>query len=173
MLLALKKTARPTLFGPLTHAIGKRLDHCDYSHGEILFKTGHSGSAVMGHGVRFKLIEYTRDAWDFWTLPDELEPAAHAWFCRHKGAGYDYLYMARFGTPIIGESHSRYGCMEAIMASLGCSEAYRYGPGGGLAFCRDVFKSKLITDDVSYLHFKGDQDESFASEIPTVFSDYP
>lgn len=144
MYLVLKKTARPTLFGPLTHAIGKRLDRAEHSHGELLFKTGWSGSSVMGQGVRFKRIAYTPGAWDFYTLPDALEPAAHGWMHTHNGEPYDNGYMMRFGFPLVGESPTKWGCMEAICAALGWRASWRYGPGGFLNRCQDIYGSELV-----------------------------
>mgnify|MGYP000928025953 CR=1 FL=1 len=144
MHLVLKKTARPTLFGPITHYVGKRLDNSDYSHGELLFKTGWSGSSVMGQGVRFKRINYTAGAWDFYTLPDALEPMAHACFSLHNGEPYDNGYMLRFGIPIFKESPTKWGCIEIICTALGWSDTWRYGPGGCLSRCKDMYGSKLV-----------------------------
>lgn len=161
MYAALKKTARPTLFGPLTHAVGKRLDCADHSHGELLFRTGWSASSVIGEGVRFKRIVYNPTAWDFYTLPDELEPAAHAFCSYHQGEDYDRGYMLRFGMPLVNEHPSKWGCIELMGAACGWTDPWRYGPGGYLARCIDVYGSKLVRLDDPFL----------LSVFPPVFED--
>lgn len=146
MRLALKKTARPTLMGQLAHAIGKRLDHTLYSHGELVFSDRRSASSVIGTGVRFKDIPYdTPGAWDFFTLPSFKEPSARAWFEAHEGEPYDYFYMARFGVPLLSESLERWGCIEAIGAALGWRETWRLGPGGLLSRVRDHFNAEKVS----------------------------
>lgn len=137
MRLAFKKTARPTVFGPIAHAIGKTMDASIYSHVELVFRTGSSGSSCYGEGVRFKDIQFVEGAWDFYTLPDELEPVAHRWYSTHLGEGYDNLGVLRFGCSFLRESPSKWFCTEAHAAALGWSEPWRYGPGGFLARCKD------------------------------------
>lgn len=144
MKLALKKTPRPGLFGPLSHRVACHLDHSPYSHGELVFKTGKSASSVIGEGVRFKDIKYSSGAWDFFTLPDELEPAAHAWFMRHVGAPYDHMGMFRFGFGVLPQSPTRWFCTEAISASLGWSKPHIYGPDGVRARCVDIYGSVMV-----------------------------
>ncbi len=145
MRLALKKTARPTLFGPITHFVGQRLDHTIYSHCEIVFTNHLSASSVIGEGVRFKDIRYQHPgAWDFWTLPDEIELDAYRWFKEHAGEPYDYMGMLRFGLSILGESPRRWSCTEAFGAAVGWREPWRLGPGGVLARCQDEFSSVMV-----------------------------
>jgi hypothetical protein len=153
MYLALKKTPRPTLLGPITHCIGKFLDKSPYSHGELVFRDGWCASSVMGYGVRFKRIDFAEGAWDFFSLPDELEPKARAWFLQNSGCRYDYLYMLRFGCTLLSQSLSRWGCFEAIGAALGWTGSWRYGPGGTLARCIDQYGSKRISN-VERIHIQ-------------------
>lgn len=147
MHFALKKTARPTLAGPITHAIGKRLDHAEHSHGEIIFSDGMSASSVIGEGVRFKRIIYDPTAWDFFTLPNELEKPVLSWYVDHWGEPYDYLYMLRFGLPLLKEIAGKWGCIESMGAAKGWTQPYRYGPGGYLARCKDQYGSRQVCYD--------------------------
>lgn len=143
--LALKKTARPTLWGPLTHAIGKRLDHGPYSHAELILPNGMSGSSVMGEGVRIKAIQYSSaDAWDFFEVPRHMGPNAHKWFAAHAGERYDYGAMARFWWGVVAEERGRWTCCEAIGAALGWSRPWPYGPSGMLARLQDHYAARQV-----------------------------
>lgn len=146
MRLALKKTARDKPWGPLVHAIGRRLDHSPYSHAELILPNGLSGSSVMGEGVRIKAIAYSggTQAWDFFQLPRHLGPNAHQWFARHAGQGYDYSAMARFWWGVIAQERGRWTCCEAIGAALGWQETWRYGPGGLLARLQDHYAVQQV-----------------------------
>lgn len=144
--VALKKTARPTLWGPLTHAIGKRLDHGPYSHAELILPNGLSGSSVMGEGVRIKRITYSGGAaaWDFFELPPSMGPRAHRWFADHTGQGYDYAAMARFWWGFISEDKERWTCTEAIGSALGWSRPAPYSPSGLLARLQDHYAARQV-----------------------------
>lgn len=143
--LALKKTARPTLWGPVSHAIGKRLDHGPYSHCELVLDNGMSASSVMGEGVRLKKIQYrSAGAWDFFQLPFFLAPRAHKWFYEHVGERYDYGAMARFWWGVVHEENGRWTCTEAVGTALGWSRAFPYSPSALLARLQDTYAVKQV-----------------------------
>ncbi|KQP02442.1 hypothetical protein [Pseudorhodoferax sp. Leaf265] len=146
MRLALKKTARPTLFGPVSHVIGKRLDHGPYSHVELILPNGLSASAVMGEGVRIKAITYSggSEAWDFYELPGALGARAHRWFTDHDGEGYDYGAMVRFWWGVVAEERGRWTCCEAVGAALGWSRPWPYSPSGLLARAVDHYAARKV-----------------------------
>jgi hypothetical protein len=101
-----------------------------YSHVELVFDDGQAASSsAMDGGVRFKAIDFDPALWDFVDLPAALAPAARTWFNAHGGQGYDYLGNAHFVlAPIEGEKR-RWFCSEAVAASLGMSEPWRFDPG--------------------------------------------
>ena len=100
-----------------------------YSHCELVFSTGQSASAsFMDKGVRFKDIDYTSGDWDFIELPDELEPAAYAWFLQHEGDQYDLMGNFRFVVSAVSDDDQRWFCSEAIAAALGFADAFRFEP---------------------------------------------
>lgn len=100
-----------------------------YSHCELVFYDGISASAsFIDHGVRFKLIEFDRDHWDFIDLPDELEEDARLWFEKHDGYGYDVFGNIRFLLWAVPEQRDKFFCSEAIAKSLGLTQAWRYDP---------------------------------------------
>jgi hypothetical protein len=146
MRLALKKTARPTLFGPVSHAIGKRLDHGPYSHCELVLDNGMSASSVMGEGVRMKEIKYSGgiEAWDFFQLPGSLGPRAHKWFHQHAGERYDYGAMVRFWWGVVHEENGRWTCTEAVGTALGWTRAFPYSPSALLARLQDTYAVQQV-----------------------------
>ena len=106
-----------------------------YSHCEVVFTSGISASSsYLDGGVRFKNITYTSpDKWDFIDIPDPtgtIEDSALTWFLNHQGQPYDLMGNLRFLSNVFRDSNDKWFCSEAVMASLGFTEAYRYGPSG-------------------------------------------
>lgn len=146
MRLALLKAPLPGLRHQLAHRLGTAIDHSQYSHSNLVFSGGKSGSAWADGGVQIREVEYDPALWDFYTLPSALEPKAHAWFSWNTGAGYDRFGVLRFGLSLLQQSPGRYFCHEAIAAALGWSDAWRYGPGLLLARCTDHLGSVPCAD---------------------------
>ena len=78
MKAAFYKATRPGLQGLYSRA-ARAVDRGPYSHCELVFSDGLSGSAsYIDGGVRLKRIDFDPEHWDFIELPAHLEPAARA-----------------------------------------------------------------------------------------------
>nr|WP_296020816.1 hypothetical protein [uncultured Acidovorax sp.] len=136
---AFYKATRPGLQGLYSRAV-RIIDHGPYSHCELVFSDGMSGSAsFIDGGVRLKAIDYKPWHWDFLPLPLELEPYARDWFERNAGAPYDLRGNVRFVLPFIGHSAGGWFCSEAFGAALRWQEPERYGPNGAAAMVRTMY----------------------------------
>lgn len=130
MRLALYKGTRPGWEGLYSRLV-RWLDGGEYSHCELVFGDGvSSSSSYIDGGVRFKLIDYRPEHWDFIELAPHLEDTARDWFRSHVGQPYDLWGNVRFAFGFARESKGAWFCSEAVMAALGFKEAYRYGPSG-------------------------------------------
>ena len=130
MRLALYKGTRPGWQGLYSRLV-RWLDGGLYSHCELVFADGVSASSsYIDDGVRFKLIDYRPEHWDFIDLPASLEDSARDWFRSHSRQPYDLWGNVRFAFGFARESKGAWFCSEAVMAALGFKEAYRYGPSG-------------------------------------------
>lgn len=152
MHLAVLKKPLPGLRQYAAHHIGAAMDHSKYSHSNILFSNGQSGSSWVDGGVQIKHIDYDMDLWDFWSLPKHLEPKTHAWYRFHDGMPYDRKGVLRFSTPLFKESQRAYFCHEAHASAWGWLEPWRYGPGLLVAGCRDRYSSVLVQDPFTQVY---------------------
>ncbi|MFZ6773021.1 hypothetical protein ACO0LB_09945 [Undibacterium sp. SXout7W] len=110
-----------------------------YSHVEILFTDGLcASSSFMDGGVRFKHIDLDIKKWEFITVPDELEPAARAWFEQHQGQKYDVLGNVHFILSIVVGEKRKWFCSEAVAAALGIREPWRFDPNRLAAILRSM-----------------------------------
>lgn len=127
---AFYRGTRPGLAG-IYNRLVRWIDRGPYSHCEMIFSDGLAASASwMDSGVRFKVIEFDPEHWDFIDLPLEKEAAAREWFRDHLGEGYDLLGNLRFLFGWIKESVDRWFCSEAFAAALGMGDPWRHGPDG-------------------------------------------
>lgn len=145
LVLALYKGTKPGIPG-LQNRLGRLLDRGPYSHTELIFSNRLSASSsFMDGGVRTKDIGYSSvGCWDFLPLPIRLEERAKTWFLEHDGLKYDILGNIRFATGFAKDHPTKWFCSEADMASLGFSEAFRYGPSGAATVLMDVFNTSMI-----------------------------
>jgi len=142
MQVAFYKAVRPGLQGLYSRAV-QLVDRGPYSHCELIFSDGMSGSAsYIDGGVRLKWIDYNSSHWDFLELPDWLEPKARAWFEAHEGDGYDLLGNLRFVFWLVREGKSGWFCNEAVATALGFKEAWRLGPNGFYATLASLQNNK-------------------------------
>ena len=103
-------------------------DNGKYSHVEIIFSDGLSGSSsFMDGGVRLKKIEYDPEKWDFVEL-DINELKARTWFENHQGCKYDIIGNLRFLIDFLPDNNDKFFCSEAIAESFGYSDSWRYSP---------------------------------------------
>ena len=101
-----------------------------YSHVELVFSSGHcASSSYMDGGVRFKVIDFDPDLWEFVELPKCLEKAAFQWFIDHRGQPYDLLGNLHFVVAPVGDNKRKWFCSEAVAAALGILDSSRYDPG--------------------------------------------
>lgn len=143
MQAAFYKGTRPGLNGMYSRAV-RLVDRGPYSHCEVVFSKGLSGSASwVDGGVRLKSIDYRQhpENWDFFPLPGHLEAKVWEWFCTHAGEGYDLPGNLRFVSWMVRESPSNWFCSEAYCTSLGIPEPWRFGPNGAASLTRFLFPS--------------------------------
>lgn len=139
MKAAFYKATRPGWQGIYSRAV-RVIDRGPYSHCELVFSDGMSGSAsYIDGGVRLKRIDYNPAHWDFIDLPDAAEPYARDWFERNSGAPYDLMGNLRFVLPWLADSQRGWFCSEAMAAALGWKEPWRYGPNGAAAMARTMY----------------------------------
>lgn len=130
MRAAFYKATRPGWQG-LYSRVARAVDRGPYSHCELVFSDGLSGSAsYIDGGVRLKRIDYDPEHWDFIELPAHLEPAARAWFEQHQGEPYDLPGNLRFVWWMVRDAPQGWFCSEAAAAALGLREPWRLGPNG-------------------------------------------
>lgn len=136
MRLALLRAPLPGWRYALAHKLGSALDHGPYSHGELVFSDKMTGSAWARGGVQLRRLpdsHYAADIWDFYSLPDRLEPTARRWFAENAGAGYDPIGCVRFAIGIVRQNADRWYCHEAIAESLGLADSWRKTGGAFVA----------------------------------------
>lgn len=99
-----------------------------YSHVEVLFSDGYSASASSRDGgIRFKKIKYNPERWDFVEV-DCPEQEVQLWFTLRAGEKYDYIGLLGFLWRPISGRDKLWFCSEAIAASLGYKDSWRYCP---------------------------------------------
>jgi hypothetical protein len=116
------------------------IDRGPYSHCELVFADGMSGSAsYIDGGVRLKRIDYDSDHWDVVDLPAnaQAEDYARSWFEFNQGAPYDLMGNVRFVLPWLSDSERGWFCSEAIAAERAGSGAAQRIPVAGT--CRLFF----------------------------------
>lgn len=137
--IAFYKGTRPGVAG-LYNRLGRLLDHGPYSHCELIFSDGMSGSAsFMDGGVRIKYIGYSSvDCWDFVDLPAQYEADARKWFEQHHGAAYDLMGNVNALLGFVPHSSDKWFCSESIAEALGLNEGWRYKPNGLAAVLKEL-----------------------------------
>jgi len=131
MRVAFYKGTRPKLQGVYNRGV-RAWTRSPYSHCEIIFSDGLSASSsYLDGGVRFKLIEYDPDHWDFLEIASVEaadERAVREWFMAHQGSRYDLMGNLGFVIGFFRDGSDKYSCAESIAAALGYTEAWRYSP---------------------------------------------
>ena len=126
--VALYKGTRPGLPGIYNRAV-RAWERGPYSHCEMIFSDGMAASSSFEDGgVRFKSIQFDTDRWDFISLPADQERRARYWFHDHESEGYNLMGNLNHIIGFISGSKDKSFCSESVAASLGISEAWRYGP---------------------------------------------
>jgi len=152
--VALYKGTRPGLLG-LYNRAGRFLDRGPYSHCEIVFSDGVSwSSSLIDGGVRSKQINYSIVGnWDFLPLGDTgeaIEERILDWFLSHEGDKYDVMGNIRFAFGMFRDSPHKWFCSEAVMAAIGYSQAYRYGPSGMVAILERLTGDRVVVVEDNY-----------------------
>lgn len=129
---AFYRATRPGPQGIYSRAV-RFIDRGPYSHCELVFTDGLSGSAsYIDGGVRLKRIDYDDEHWDLIDLPADPNAEAYArgWFEANAGAPYDLMGNVRFVLPFLPDSERGWFCSEAMAAALRLKEPWRLGPNG-------------------------------------------
>lgn len=143
MRAAFYKATRPGAQGIYSRLV-RLIDRGPYSHCELVFADGMSGSAsFIDGGVRLKRIDYGLDHWDMVDLPGnaQAEDYARSWFEFNQGAPYDLMGNVRFVLPWLSDSERGWFCSEAMAAALKLKEPWRFGPNGLAAVLRSGYQS--------------------------------
>ena len=136
--IAFYKGTRPGIAG-LYNRLGRRMDHGLYSHCELVFSNGMSGSSsFMDDGVRIKYIGYTSGDWDFVDLPEHLEPHAWSFFVQERGKKYDLMGNINAAFGWVSHSKDRWFCSEVIAAAFQLNDPWRYKPNGLYAVLKEL-----------------------------------
>jgi len=104
-----------------------------YSHCELLLESMGNGrylcasSSFMDGGVRLKVIELHPDRWDIVTISAAAQ-SAREWFYAHQGEGYDVLGLLGFVWRRTADDRGRWFCSEALAASMGYADPWRFDP---------------------------------------------
>ncbi len=107
-----------------------------YSHCEAVFDCQNAqgawlcaSSSKMDGGVRFKFIDLDGSSnWDILDVPSADEAACKAWFVEHVGLKYDVRGLFGFVWRRAEDDRSKFFCSEALAASIGIEEAWRFDP---------------------------------------------
>jgi len=123
-----------------------------YSHVEAMFESclfEHAqehlcaSSSFLDGGVRFKRIVLDPAKWDILDVPTLSGSQSRQWFNTHTGHPYDVLGLLSTSCPI---RHSRLAwfCNEAIGASAGLQEAWRFNPNSFARLCESLPGARWI-----------------------------
>ena len=123
-----------------------------YSHTEIIFSDGRSGSASFrDKGVRLKKIDYSKnpDRWDFLVPPEswrkhfdvQVEPGvyaasildtkeklARAYIVQRDGHKYDVGGLVGFVWQAMRNNQHKDFCSEVCVGALGYPDGWRFNP---------------------------------------------
>lgn len=110
-----------------------------YSHCEAILseRDGISecaSSSFLDGGVRIKRIRLNPDNWDIVETPWSAD-RSREWFESHLGAKYDLFGLVFFVLPW-RQSRRRYFCSEAVLASAGINDAWRFDTNALAAIAR-------------------------------------
>jgi hypothetical protein len=106
-----------------------------YSHAEVITKTDDAGryycysSTIKEHGVRGEWRVLPEAEWDFVDVDYDPDRVI-SWFEERikQGFGYDLAGLLGFVFRRDDYSKDKYFCSEAVAASIGIREAWRYDP---------------------------------------------
>ena len=116
-----------------------------FSHCEMIFSDGVSASSsFIDGGVRFKRIDYNPDHWEIIELPTEFEAEARAWFSKHEGQPYDLIGNLGFVLGPVKDSKGNWFCSEAVLASLGVEEPFKFSPSTAMPVIKSIAKTWSI-----------------------------
>jgi hypothetical protein len=118
-------------------------DRGPYSHCEITFSDGLSGSAsFLDGGVRLKYINFDPEHWDRFVIKAD-SAYARQWFYNNEDCAYDVWGDARFIVSRIAEDQSSYFCSEAFMAALKFNDSWRFTPNTAFAAIEPLIINRL------------------------------
>lgn len=129
MKLACYKGNRPGIAGLFNRAVRWWLGG-KYSHTELVFSDGYSGSSSwLDGGVRLKKIDFDPAKWDLFDIgTDAMEAFALHWFLTNQGAKFDLLGLLGFIWRRGTRDNGKWFCSASVAAALGYEESYRIDP---------------------------------------------
>lgn len=98
-----------------------------YSHVEIVIDGIWYSSSGMDGGVRAKKIDFDSSKWDIVHVECDHAQVVR-WFERNESKKYDYLGLFGFIFRVVEGDKDKYFCSEAVAASLGIIDPWRYCP---------------------------------------------
>ena len=99
-----------------------------YTHYEVIFSDKMcASSAFTNNKIHFKKIHLDPYKWDI-IFVDVDERRVRDWFDARAGLKYDLFGAMGLVLRVFGGSRNRYFCSEALMASLGYRDSWRYDP---------------------------------------------
>ncbi len=118
--------------------------HCEIAVGDapdgLLWCVSASG---MDGGVRSKVMRLDPLRWRLIPLPEGTAPRAIMFLEMHRGAGYDWLGVARFAAPVVirGEHPHRWFCSEVCARIMGLNDPWRFTPADLHIIAQTRFKT--------------------------------
>lgn len=104
-----------------------------YSHCEAVVAENPDGTvtcwsaSAMDKGVRSKTMVLNPENWDVLEINSSVAPV-QAWFAEREGAAYDNWGLVGFLFRPIKGAEGKFFCSEALAASLGYKDAWRFDP---------------------------------------------
>lgn len=109
---------------PYTHCVAI-LDDLENEHGNYLL-----GAASPDlNGVAIYEGSLPPELWDIIDVPNIDSKKAFRWFSDHTGEGYSYKTVINLVLPV-GHTKNSWFCDEAIAASAGMLDPWRFDPAG-------------------------------------------
>jgi hypothetical protein len=114
-----------------------------YSHCAVIFNTdpvtkvSQCADSNIGTGVAFYSEVLDPAEWDIINMSFYDSVKCKAWFTAHEGQGYDYTGLLGIISPV-GNEYKHWFCSEAVAASLGVKQPWRFDPNRLVVLLREM-----------------------------------
>ena len=105
---------------------------CDWSHVAVLWQIDAErgmalvSEATLAHGVQTHWRPWAPWMWDLWELAGISDEPVRLWWRQQEGSAYDWRGLLGFIIRRIKGRSRAYWCSEAVAASIGLHDAWRY-----------------------------------------------